>query len=339
MIDLYSDTATQPTEGMWAAMRGARLGDEQRGTDPTLLELEGRAAELLGHEAAVFVPSATMANQIAFTVHCHHGAEVLCHESAHVYHFEGGGLATNARAQVVTLPGPRGVFSGETLSAALRTDDPHFAKSRVVVVENTSNLGGGTVWALSDYEPIVAVCRERGLKLHLDGARLFNAAVAHGCSVDAWSRDADSVQVCFSKGLGCPFGAVLAGSAEFVRRARRVKQSFGGALRQSGFIAGGILYALDHHVERLRDDHRRLTQLATNLSDYPGLEVLAPETNLLYFRSRRIANADALAALERAGVLVGAVGPWLRACTHLGISDTDIARATRAFEAVFADPG
>lgn len=335
MIDLYSDTATLPTDGMWEAMRAARLGDEQRRTDPTVLAVEARVAGLLGKEAGLLVPSATMANQVALVVHCGHGAEVLCHETAHVYHFEGGGVATNARAQVVPLPGDRGIFSGETLRAALRPDDPHFARSRVVVVENTSNLAGGTVWPSHAYDDVVAVCRERSLKLHLDGARLFHAAVAHRCDVQVWSGDADSVQLCFSKGLGCPFGAVLAGSAEFITRARRVKQSLGGALRQAGIVAAAILYALDHHVERLHDDHRRLAHLASVMSGYPGLEVLAPETNLLYFRSKRISNADAVSSLERAGVLVSAVGPWLRVCTHLGVSDTDVARALRAFETVF----
>jgi threonine aldolase len=338
MIDLYSDTATLPTDGMWAAMRIAQLGDEQRGTDPTVVAVEARVASLLGKEAALLVPSATMANQVAFTVHCQHGSEVLCHETAHVYHFEGGGLATNARAQAVPLSGERGVFSGEILRAALRPEDPHFPKSQVVVVENTSNLAGGTVWAPEAYAEVVAVCREHQLKLHLDGARLFNAAVAHGIPVTAWSRDADSVQVCFSKGLGCPFGAILAGSREFIHRARRVRQSFGGALRQAGIVAAAIMYALDNHVDRLLDDHRRLAHLASALSDYPGLEVLAPETNLLYFRSRRIANNDAIQALERAGVLVSAVGPWLRACTHLGVTDADTVRAVAAFEAVFARP-
>jgi threonine aldolase len=319
MIDLYSDTATLPTDGMWAAMRAARLGDEQRGTDEGVLAVEARVARLLDKEAALLVPTATMANQIAFTVH-----------------FEAGGLATNARAQVVPLAGERGVFSGETLRAALRPDDPHFAKSQVVVVENTSNLAGGMVWAPTDYEEIVAVCREQGLKVHLDGARLFNAAVAHGCAVTAWSRGADSVQVCFSKGLGCPFGAALAGTSEFIRNARRVKQSFGGALRQSGIVAAAILYALDNHVARLSDDHRRLADLATSMSDYPGLELVAPETNLLYFRSRRIANNEAILALERGGVLVSAVGPWLRACTHLGVTDADVVSAARVLESVFA---
>lgn len=329
MIDLYSDTVTKPTPGMYAAMTSAALGDDQRGDDPTARAFEERAADVLGQPAALLLPTATMANQVAIRVGCTPASEVLCHETAHVFNFEGAGIAANSGAQVLTLAGERGAFSAETLRGALRPRDPHFPASALVVVENTSNLGGGAVWPDEQFDAVAEVCKRRQLWLHLDGARLFNAAVARGVAVKRWSSVVDSVQVCFSKGLGCAFGAVLAGSDETIERARRVRQRMGGALRQAGVMAAAMDYALDYHVERLSEDHRRLLDLARALSAVSALELSVPETNILYFRHDRVAAGDFAARLRERGVWVSQVGERLRICTHLGIDDAAIRVAGR----------
>jgi threonine aldolase len=331
IVDLFSDTATQPTRAMREAMFSAPLGDEQRRSDPTVNALEERIARLVGKERAVFMPSATMANQVAIALHCAPGDEVLCHRSAHVINSEGGGLAANSGVQIMALSGERGIFDAATLLAALRIDDPHQPTSRAVVVENTSNGGGGSVWPDEAFFGVKRVCSERGLALHVDGARLFNAAVARGVEPSHWGQHADSVQVCFSKGLGCPFGAVLAVDAKHERQVRRIKQRLGGALRQAGVAAAAMLYALDHHVQRLADDHRRAARLAQALSQFAAIELGPVETNIVYFRYRP-GNAGELAErLRRQGVLVSIAGDRLRACTHLGISDDGLERAIRAF--------
>jgi threonine aldolase len=331
IVDLFSDTATQPTRAMREAMLSAPLGDEQRRTDPTVQRLEERIAALVGKERAVLVPSATMANQIAIALHCIPGDEVLCHRTAHVINSEGGGVAANAGVQVMPLPGERGIFDGEALRAALRIDDPHQPISRAVVVENTSNAGGGSVWPDSAFHSVVAVCRERSLILHIDGARLFNAAVVRGVSPAHWGLHAHSVQICFSKGLGCAFGAVLAVDAELEPRVRRIKQRLGGALRQAGIVAAGMLYALDHHVDRLADDHRRAAQLAAALTELPGLEVWPSETNIVFVRPLRGSAAELKERLAERGVLVYQGGDRLRMCTHLGITDPGLERAIEVF--------
>jgi threonine aldolase len=332
IVDLFSDTATQPTRGMREAMLSAPLGDEQRRTDPTVRRLEERIAALVGKERAVLVPSATMANQIAIALHCNPGDEVLCHRTAHVINSEGGGLAANAGVQVMALPGERGIFDADTLRGALRIDDPHQPISRAVVVENTSNGGGGCVWPDAAFDGVVQVCRERELALHIDGARLFNAAVAQGVSPARWGQHARSVQICFSKGLGCPFGAVLAVDAELEPRVRRIKQRLGGALRQAGIVAGAMLYALDHHVERLAEDHQRAARLASVLSQFHAVEVVPVETNIIYLRYRRGTAAELAERLRERGVLVSQAGhDRIRACTHLGITDRGLERAIEVF--------
>jgi threonine aldolase len=334
IVDLFSDTATQPTRAMKEAMLSAPLGDEQRRTDPTVRQLEERVAALVGKERAVLVPSATMANQIAVALHCSPGDELLCHRTAHVINAEGGGVAANAGVQIMPLAGERGIFDGETLRAALRIDDPHQPISRAVVVENTSNGGGGSIWPDDTFQSVVAVCRERGLILHIDGARLFNAAVARGVSPAHWGQHAQSVQVCFSKGLGCAFGAVLAVDAALEPRVRRIKQRLGGALRQAGIVAAGMLYALDHHVERLAEDHQRAARLAAALAELPGLEVSASDTNILFLRYLRGPAAELAQRLRERGVLVYPGGDRLRACTHLGITDRGLERAIQVFQQV-----
>jgi threonine aldolase len=337
IVDLFSDTATQPTPGMLQAMIEAPLGDEQRRTDPSVLLLEARIAALVGKERAVLMPSATMANQVAIALHCAPGDEVLCHRTAHVINSEGGGLAANSGVQVLPLEGERGIFNAASLRAALRFDDPHQPHSGAVVVENTSNGGGGSIWPDRDFFGVAELCRERQLPLHIDGARLFNAAVARGVAPSHWGSHAQSVQICFSKGLGCAFGAVLAVDAAQERQVRRIKQRMGGALRQAGIVAAGMSYALDHHVERLADDHRRAAELATALARFDELELQPVETNIVYFRYRRGPAAELVERLRQRGILVSHMPPdRLRACTHLGIDDAALARAIGVFSDVLA---
>ena len=333
IVDLYSDTATQPTPAMRQAMLSAPLGDEQRGTDPTVRQLEERIARVLGKARAVLMPSATMANQVGVALHCAPGDEVICHQSAHVINSEGGGLAANSGVQVMALGGERGIFDASAVVAALRIDDPHQPASRAVVVENTSNGGGGSVWPDEAFFGVSRLCQERGLALHVDGARLFNAAVKRGVTPDYWGRHARTVQVCFSKGLGCAFGAVLALDEDLEHRARRLKQRLGGSLRQAGIVAAGMLHALDHHVERLAEDHRRAAWLGEALGRFDQLEVAPVETNIVYLRYRRGKAGELREALRKHGVLVSQGGDRLRACTHLGIGDAALERAIRAFGA------
>lgn len=335
-VDLFSDTATQPTRRMLEAMVTCQLGDEQRRTDPTVKQLEERIAQIVGKERAVLFPSATMANQAAIALHCAPGDEVICHRTAHVINAEGGGLAANSGVQVMALDGERGIFDAESLSRALRIDDPHHPRSRAVVVENTSNGGGGSVWPDEAFFGVVRVCAEQGLALHIDGARIFNAAVQRGVTPAHWGRHAQSVQVCFSKGLGCAFGAVLAVDADREPQVRRIKQRLGGALRQAGIVAGGMSYALEHHVERLAEDHQRARRLADALALHAAIEVAPVETNIVYFRARYGGASELAHRLRDQGVLVSLAGDRLRACLHLGITDSGLEQAIRAFESVLA---
>jgi len=339
IVDLFSDTATQPTRAMREEMLAAPLGDEQRRSDPTVRALEERVAQLLGKAKAMLVPSATLANQIGVALHCAPGDEVICDRTAHVINSEGGGLAANSGVQVMPLPGERGIFDADAVRNALRRhDDPHQPASRAVVVENTSNGGGGSVWPDPAFFGVVGVCQERGLALHIDGARLFNAAVKRGVTPDHWARHARTVQVCFSKGLGCAFGAVLAMDEDLEHRARRLKQRMGGALRQAGIMAAGMLYALDHHVERLADDHRRAARLAEALARFDhALELTPVETNIVYFRHRLGKGPELAEKLRQRGVIVSQMGAErLRACTHLGVNDAAIERAIRVFSEVLS---
>lgn len=331
-IDLVSDTATRPTMAMLEAMARATTGDEQKGEDPTTLALEARVAQLLGKERALLLPSATMANQIALALHVEAGGEYIAHKGAHVVHYEGGGSVITARAQPYALSTPRGIFAADDVLAAIRDDDPHYPRSCCVVVENTSNGGGGAVWPQATLDDVYAVCAERGLAVHVDGARLWNAHVASGTPLDRLVHGATTVQVCFSKGLGCPFGAILALPASLWPRARRLKQALGGALRQSGVLAAAMDHALDHHLAGLADDHRRARRLADGLSSLGTIVVEPVETNLVFFT---ITDADRVqaAALSR-GVRVGAVsstvspGPRrLRACLHRDVDDDMVDRA------------
>ena len=335
MVNLYSDTQTRPTPGMREAIAAAEVGDEQRGDDPTVRALEVRVAALLGHEAAVFLPSGTMCNEIAIRLHIQPGGdEILLGRETHPLRFEGGGPAALSGAVMTVVDGEAGMFTPEALDAAIRehpAGDRYAPRPRLVCVEQPTNMGGGRIWPLEQVEAVVEVARSHGLRTHLDGARLMNAVVASGVDAAAWAGRFDSAWVDFTKGLGAPVGACLAGSAELISEAWRWKQMLGGAMRQAGIIAAGGLYALDHHVNRLADDHARARRMADGLAGLPGVE-LDPETvetNILVFA---VPDAPAFcAALARADVLVIPLDARrVRAVTHLDVDDAGIERALEA---------
>jgi threonine aldolase len=324
VIDLRSDTMTKPTPEMLAAMAAAEVGDEQEREDPTTNELQRRTAELFGHEAALFFPTATMANQVALRAVSRPGRKVVAEENTHVLVWEWGGPAIHSGLVMQGLAAVAGRPAPEQIAAV-----DGFGPGSVLVLENTHNSSGGRIWPLDEFRAVAAAARERGAAVHLDGARLFNAAVGAGVEPSAWGALADTVTVCFSKGLGCPFGAVLAGSAETIEQAWEGKFLLGGALRQSGVAAAAMLYALDHHVDRLADDHGRAKQLAEGL----GLDPATVETNFV-----PIPDEPGLTErlLER-GVAVSELRPgWLRAVTHLGIGDGDIDSAIERMQEVLA---
>jgi threonine aldolase len=339
-IDLYSDTVTRPTPEMRRFMCEAEVGDEQKFEDPTVNLLQEMVADLLGKEAAVFLPSGTMCNEIALRVHCRPGEEMLAHRTAHPIHFESGGPAALAGVNVSPLDGARGQFDGATLEAAIRPDFRHFPRSRLVWVEQTSNLGGGSIWPLERVRAVTDVARRRGLSAHLDGARLMNAAVASGVSAREWAGLFDSAWIDFTKGLGAPVGAALAGSREFIAEAWRLKQQMGGAMRQAGIIAAGGVYALRHHVKRLADDHANARRLAEGLAELPGVKIDpgTVETNLVFFELTGRLDAPTLVEqLLAGGVRMGAMGPrTIRAVTHLDVSAAQIERALDAARSVLA---
>jgi threonine aldolase len=333
VIDLHSDTATRPTAPMLAAMVAAELGDEQLREDPTVNGLQRRAAELLGHEAALFLPTATMANQIALRVLTHPGQVLLAEERTHVLVYERGGPAVHSGLVMRGLPGFAGRLSPEQLRREVSAADS-LRPPGVVVIENTHRSAGGRVWPLDEFRDLVAAARELRLAVHLDGARLLNAAVASGTPAAEYGRLADTVTLCFSKGLGCPLGAILAGSRAMIQEAWEGKFLFGGAMRQAGIVAAAARYALDHHVDRLAEDHARARRLADGLAA-AGLpvDVDAVETNFvgLDVSSLGLDDADARERLREAGVLAGGLRPGvLRLATYLGITDDDIDAALGA---------
>ena len=336
MIDLRSDTATRPTAGMRQAMASAEVGDEQRREDPTVIELERRGAALLGQEEAVFVPTATMGNQIALSILTEPGDELIAEENSHVLIAELGGPAVHSGLMARPLVGDGGRFTAEQVRAAFRrTDGFHVPPTRLVSIENTHNTAGGRIWPLEEIDAVVETARELGLRVHLDGARLMNAAVATGVPSSEIGRRFDTVTLCLSKGLGCPLGALVAGSHELMAKARHRKHRFGGAMRQAGIVAAAGVYALEHHVDRLAEDHARARRLAEGLLD-AGLPIRLDhvETNFVQIdvRPLELAPGEALARLESAGVgLTPTLRPGvLRAVTHLDIDDDDIDRALDA---------
>ena len=339
MIDLYSDTMTKPTPAMRRWMAEAEVGDEQKGEDPTVNRLQDMVAELLGKEAAVYLPSGTMCNEISFAVWARTGDEMIIHRDSHPAHFEGGGPAYLARIMLYLLDGPRGLFSAEQVQEAIRPDSPHYPRSRIVEIENTHNMGGGSVWPLAQLQEVCAVAHQCGLMTHLDGARLLNAVVATGVPAKVYAEPFDSAWIDLSKGLGCPVGAVLAGSHEFIKDARRLKHLFGGAMRQAGIIAAAGVYALEHHVARLAEDHVHAIMLAQALAELPKvcLNPADVETNIVIFDVGATgSSAEQIGAqLEKEGVRVSVMGRTkLRAVTHLDITRQNILRAIDVFRDV-----
>jgi threonine aldolase len=326
MIDLRSDTVTQPTPGMREAMARAEVGDDVFGDDPTINALQERVAALFGKEAALFVPSGTMANQVCIRAHTEPGQEIISHRLSHVYLYEGGAPAALAGCSFALLDGERGLFSGADVRGAVRAEDPHFPRSTLVVVENTQNRGGGAVWPIEQIADVAATARSCGLKMHLDGARLLNAVVASGVPAARYAEHFDSATLCFSKGLGAPVGSAIAGSRSFIARCRRIRKMYGGGMRQAGILAAAAIYALDHHVERLAEDHANARRLAEKLAACSALLVEPPETNIVYFSVRPGVEAKAVAArIKEDGVWVLAVGPQrIRAVLHLHITTADV---------------
>ncbi len=339
MIDLFSDTRTKPTAAMRRAMAEAECDDEQAGLDPTVNALCARVAELLGKPAAVYLPSGTMCNEIAYRVHCRPGDEIILDRTAHGIIAEAGGPAALAGAMMHPVDGARGQFTAEQVAAAIRGGSRYEPISRLVSIEQTSNWGGGSVWPIEQLRAVCDVAHERGLATHMDGARLMNAVVASGVSADQQAAPFDSVWLDFSKGLGAPIGAVLAGSAEFIEQAWRLKQQMGGAMRQAGIIAAACLHSLDHHVERLADDHVNARRLAEGLADLPQVRIQPAlvETNIVFFDLTPAAPSARMVAarLQERGVRIGAMGERrMRAVTHLGISSEAIEAALMALTEV-----
>jgi threonine aldolase len=331
-VDLFSDTQTRPSEEMRAAMASAEVGDEQMGEDPTVNELQDVVAELFDQEAALFLPSGTMCNQIAFSVHCRAGDEILMHRSAHPLNFEAGGPAALVGALITPLEGDRGMFTAEGLRAAIRYQDRHSPRTRVVSVEQTTNMGGGACWPLEQIDAVRAVADEAGLAKHMDGARLMNAVVATGVPAKDYAARFDSSWLDLSKGLGCPVGGVLVGSRAFIDEAWHFKQMLGGAMRQAGIIAAAGVYGLRHNVDRLADDHRNARRLAEGLAELDGISTdpAVVATNIVFFEVDDAARFNERMTEEH-GVRFSQLGErLLRAVTHLDVSGEGIEHAISA---------
>jgi threonine aldolase len=321
-INLLSDTQTRPTPGMREAMARAEVGDEQIGDDPTTRLLCERVADLLGKQAAVFMPSGTMCNVAATLSQCRPGDEILAHETAHLIAREGGAHAALGGFQVTRLPGADGKFTIDTFRAALHPRTRYEPPQTLVSVEQTANIGGGAIWKKPDLDALAEAAKANGMVTHMDGARLLNATVATGIAARDMAEGWDSVWIDFSKGLGAPIGAVIAGSHQFIDEVWRWKQRLGGAMRQSGVCAAACVYALDHHVDRLADDHANARALARGLSQIEGVVVQPPETNLVFFNpaGTGVTGARMVAELRQRGVLLAMMDGRIRACTHLDVS-------------------
>ena len=337
-VDLRSDTVTRPTHEMREAMAAAEVGDDVFGDDPTVNRLEEVAAERTGKEAALFVPSGTMGNQIAIRVHTRPGDEILAHADSHPFNWEAAGAAVIAGVQIRPLPGPRGMLAVPDVVAAIRPEDPHIAPATLLTVEDTANRGGGTVYDLARLDALAAAAHEHGLATHLDGARAFNAAVASGIPLARRAAGFDSLSFCLSKGLGCPVGSLLCGERDFIHTARRVRKMLGGGMRQAGILAAGGLYALEHHVDRLADDHARAKRLAAGAGAL-GFQVDDPDTNLVFIRMDGRAKA-VVGGLRERGIGVGAVSPdTVRLAVHLDVDDAAIDTTLAALDQVVGSWG
>jgi len=339
VVDLRSDTVTRPTPAMRRAMADAVVGDDVFGDDPTVKALERRVADLAGKEAGLYVPSGTMGNQLAVAAQTTPGDEVLVDADSHIFKYEQGGIAVNSGCLANIVHGRGGVLSADALLSAVREEDEHNARLTLVSVENTHNRAGGRVVPLAALAQLSAAAWSRGVRVHLDGARLWNASVATGIPVDAWAACADTVMMCFSKGLGAPIGSILVGSNDVIRRAHRIRKRWGGGMRQVGILAAACLHALDHHFERLADDHKRALRLASGFRQARGLTVADPETNivLIDLDDAALVPERLLSVLDSRGVKLLQFGPRrLRAVVHLDVDDEGIERAIQAMRAATA---
>ena len=342
LVDLRSDTVTRPTPGMREAIARAEVGDDVFGDDPTVRALERRVAALTAKAAALFVPSGTMGNQLAVALHTRPGDQVVLEAESHIFLYEQAGVAANSGCLAHIVPAERGVVDPAALDAALEEDDPeddHIARAALLCLENTHNRHGGAIVPLERLSATAAAARERSLSVHLDGARLWNASVATGVPLRDWAAPFDTVMMCFSKGLGAPVGSILVGSAEAMRRARRLRKRWGGGMRQAGILAAACLYALDHHIERLAADHVRARTLAAGWRAIAGLRVPEPDTNIVLvdLEDPALERAAVLAALEAQGVrTIGFGRQRIRAITHLDVDDAGIERAIEVFQSVAA---
>ncbi len=337
MINLLSDTVTKPTPGMLRAMCEAEVGDDVFGEDPSVNALEAHVAQMFGHEAAVFCPSGTMTNQLAIKVHTSPLDEVICDHDSHIWHYESAGFAWHSGVRINPLAGKRGKLTAPQIEAAIQPAYDWLARSRLVVLENTCNRGGGAIYTIPEVAPIRGLCLQRKLALHLDGARLMNALVSSGETPSAWGSHFDSISLCLSKGLGGPVGSVLTGSSTFISEARRFRKVMGGGMRQAGFMAAAGLYALEHQVERLAEDHRRAQRLGQILGELPYVQEVRPvETNIVIFDlADEYTAVDILAQLLKAGVKASAFGvQTIRLVTHLHISDDDVDQVERVLRAL-----
>jgi threonine aldolase len=338
-VNLYSDTQTRPSAAMKEAMMAAEVGDEQHGDDPTVHALCERMAALLGKEAAVFLPSGTMCNEVAILTHCRPGDEVIAHETAHIIAAEGGAPAALTGVSVLGLKGARGQFDAETMRAAFRDRRRNSPPQTLLEVEQTANLGGGTVWPMERLNAVLEAAHGQGMATHMDGARLMNAVVAASVPAREMASGCDSVWLDFTKGLGAPLGAVLCGSAAFIDEAWRWKQRLGGSLRQAGLCAAACLYALDHNIDRLAEDHANARTLARGLAQIPGIMVEEPDTNLVFFDTEGtgVTAEDLAKRIRREGVQLSTMGRHrARACTHLDVDRAGIETAVQIIRAAVA---
>ena len=336
IVDLRSDTVTRPTPAMRRAIAEAVVGDDVYGDDPTVIELERRVAALAGKDAALYVPSGTMGNQLAVNAQIRPTDEVLLEAHSHIFLYEQGGIAANSGGLAHVVTGARGVLPVAALTDAIRNEDDHNARVSLVCVENTHNREGGAIVPLAALQAMRGEASARGVRVHMDGARLWNAAVATGVPIATWAACADTLMMCFSKGLGAPVGSILTGDGATIRAARRARKRFGGSMRQVGILAAACLHALDHHVERLAEDHARARALAAGFASTPGVTVVTPETNIVFATLPDAAEPPAvIAQLRERGVWMSQYGPHLvRAICHLDVDDAGVAQAVAAFQDV-----
>lgn len=334
IIDFRSDTVTKPGPAMLEAMLKAKVGDDVFGEDPSINELEAMAAGMFGMEAAIFCPSGTMTNQIAIKCHTQPGDEVICDESSHIYQYEGGGIAFNSGASVKLLQGSFGRITADQVREAIQPDDAHRAHSSLVSLENTSNRGGGSCYHFEEIKKIGALCQEKSLSFHLDGARLWNALVAKKETARQYGEVFDSISICLSKSLGCPVGSLLLGKKEFIKKARRIRKVFGGGMRQAGFLAAAGVYALENNIERLAEDHLHTQQIAEAIQGKEMVKMVLPvETNIIIFELKDSYNAtDLVARLKEQAILGYAISPKrVRLVVHLDITKAMVKKTIEVF--------